>query len=99
METLRILLVLVNQKVVRLRRADLVEIDGMKFVFAAELLALRRLWITAVVEAVALPRHTRRLHPLDFVRKLVTRADFHDVERDPVRTTLRDAVSEILTVL
>src|ERR1044072_9445521 len=99
MKTLRVLLVFVDQYVGRLRRADLVEIDSMKFVFGGELFALRRLGIAAVAEAVALPGGSGRLHPHDFVSELLARADFHDAERDPVRAALRDAVNEILAVL
>src|SRR6185369_5082791 len=98
LKPLRMVLVFVNQHVSRLRRADFVEIDSLKLVDAAQLFALRRFGIATVVEAVALPRHSRGLHPLDLVRKLVATRDFHDVERDPVRTAFGDAIREILAI-
>ncbi len=80
--------VVVNENVGRLWRADFVEIDSLKFVLAAELFALRRFGITAVVEAIALPRHARILHPSDFIVELPVRRNFHHAEQDPVRTAL-----------
>ena len=72
-EPLRVLGVLVDELVLRLRRADAMVKDLVVLVDRRELLALLRLRVAAVVEAVAAPRDTRHLDPLDLVGERLAR--------------------------
>ena len=83
-EALRVRLVLVNQLVVRLRRADLVVIDLVILVLRRQLLARLGSRIAAVEEAVVLPGDAGDLHPLQFVRQRLPARDVHHVEVVPV---------------
>ena len=55
MEALRIHLVFVNQHICRLRRANLVVVNLVIFVFARELVALLRRGIATVVKTLVVP--------------------------------------------
>src|SRR5262249_57091511 len=87
-ETQRIGLVLVNQRVLRLRLADLMEVDLMVFIPGRKFLALFWLWIAAVIKAVALPRSAGDFDPLQQIRQRLARGDFHHPPFLPVGTAI-----------
>src|SRR5262249_61556149 len=85
-ETQRICLVLVNQRVLRLRLADLMEVDLMVFIPGRKFLALFWFRIAAVIKAVALPRSARDFDPLPQIGHRLARPHFHPPQFLPGRT-------------
>ena len=97
-EALRVAGVLVDLPILRLRRADLVEVDAVVFVDAGAVLALRRLGIAAVIEAVALPRDARDLDPVHGVGQRLLRRQLDDLVDRPVGAVRLHAVDGVLRV-
>ena len=75
------------------------EEDLVVFVDRRLLLSRRRRRITAVEEAVAVPRHARHLDPLERVIERRLAGQVHDLELLPVRAAARDAVDRVRRVL
>ena len=91
--------VLVDLPVLRLRRADLVEVDAVVFVDRGLLgLALAGLGIAAVVEAVLLPGDAGDLDPVERVGQRLLRRQLHHLVLLPVGAALGDAVDGVLRV-
>ena len=88
-----------DERVGRLRRAELVEEDLMVLVDRSFLVAFGRLRVAAVVEAVAVPRDLRNLRPIDRVCERALRRELHDFVLQPIGAALRDAVDGVLRVL
>ena len=91
-ETLRIRRVLIDQDVLGLRCADLVEIHLVVFVYRRLLLTLQWSGIAAVVETVAVPRHAGHFDPVDRVWQRLLGGKLHHLVLLPVRTAARDSV-------
>ena len=91
MEALRVGRVFIHQDVCRLRGAYLVVKHLVVFVFGAEFFARFRLWVAAVVEAVALPGHAGHFGPFDFVVQVLAGVHIAHVHGAPVAAAFRNA--------
>ena len=92
----RMILALIDQDVVGLRRADAVVIDRLVGQRRFEDLARRRLGIPRIEEAlrVVRPRQIREAHPGDHVAQVLAGRDVADAQRLPVGAAFRDRVDD-----
>jgi hypothetical protein len=97
-EALRVRGVLEDQLVLRLRRADLVEVDLVVLVLRGQLLALLGRVVAAVVEAAAGPGEAGDLDPVQLVGQLLARRHLHHVAVAPVRPARGLAIGGVLRV-
>ncbi len=95
----RMLGVLEHEAVLRLRVAQLVEVDLLVFVPGGELLARLGGVVAAVVEAVAAPGRAGELDPLQVVRQLAAAGHAHDLQLAPVGAGRRVADHDVAVVL
>ena len=97
----RLIAPLVNEHVVILRRADLMEIELLELVHPLQRITGLGRVITRVVEALPVlgPAHAAELHPLQMIPQIRARAHVAHLPLVPVRPARRKAVSHQVPVL